>query len=205
MRLALGKKALDILLEVKAVDDNGLGRLRLGALLRLGFVTRHDRKEQLFRIRGPAKVSQIVLDVGELLGLTSAAVEQPHLRALGVALAAGGEGEKAAVGAPARVAGAVLAAGELDVLCPVPAHHPEVGEVLVFAGVHVPHGVGDPLDIGRDLRRSDADHLPHVIEGHAVLRGRRLGRRWIAPGLRVRGGQAQRKGAGATMQDHLGR
>ena len=104
VRLQIGKVALAIFLEVKAINDDGPRLLGL-ALLGLRLVFRLDRQQQSLRVGRPAEAAEVVFDVGDLLRFAAAAVEHPHLRAFGCAtLAPRGEGEVASIGAPLRSA-----------------------------------------------------------------------------------------------------
>src|SRR5579875_342656 len=112
------------------VEHDGLGWFGLSAFLRLGLFALRDGEQKLLAVRGPPVVVKVLFHIGELLGFAAAPVKNPDLRALGVALTAGGERQIAAVGTPARIADRFLTAGELDILGPVPTDHPEIRDAL---------------------------------------------------------------------------
>ena len=90
--------------------------------------------------------------VGDPLGLSSAAIEQPDLIHLARIVPVGKKCQVPAVGAPAGRVLAGLAGGQPNASAALPAHHPDVAVVLVLGGIGHGHGVGHPGTVGRDLR-----------------------------------------------------
>ena len=166
-----------VALELVAIDDDGRLRLLLPALDLLGVLARigiAHHEHQARAVGRPLVVVDAALDVGELLGLAAGAIEQPDLRALLLLVLVAArrrEREVLAVRAPPRTRLAVLARRELHGPRAVPAHHPDVAVALVLLDVRRPHGVGDPVAVGRDLRVRDALELAQVVQGERALGG----------------------------------
>ena len=117
--------ALNVLLEVVAIDDDGLGRRWGLPFLSVGFGLGMEGEQELFRVGRPAVAFDVLVgDGGELLGLAAAAVEEPDLGAFGGTRTRGRKADVPAVWAEFGRAGAFLAEGELEVDGAIPFDHP---------------------------------------------------------------------------------
>ena len=170
--------ALDVLLEVVAIDLDGRLRLALPAFLLLGIVVgilvvQHQRQPRA--VGRPRVVGHAAVDLGELHRLAAGTIEQPHLRALLLLVLVAARGEERqvlAVGAPARTRLGVGRRGDLHVRAAIPRHHPDIGVALVLLGVDRHHGVGDPSAFWRALRVVDRAHARVVVERERLGGGR---------------------------------
>src|SRR5690348_7304368 len=168
--------ASDVLLEMIAVDYDGLGRLRRrggsGAFgLRrflVGTEVAKDEDEAL-GIRRPFEALEVQLRVRELRGFAAFAIEEPDLVALGRPRTAGSEREIFAVGRPARRAFRFLAFGELAFAGTISGGHPDVRIALVGFDVGGADIVGDPFAVGRALRVADVAHAGEIVDGQVAL------------------------------------
>src|SRR5262245_50491064 len=139
MYLPRGEIAGFVFLEIEAVDDNRRRRLVLIVALGAGQrVVEHDERET-GAIRRPVVVDHVALELGELLRIAAAAIEEPELIRPILLAPVREESEIAAVRAPAGRVLAVGALRELDGLLSVPARHPKIRGALVASDVGRPH------------------------------------------------------------------
>ncbi len=126
----------------------------------LGIGIRHEHR-QLRAVGRPRDRGSAGLVIGDGLRLAAAPIEEIDLRLLAVARR--GEGEIAAVGAPARAVLRLLAARQPDRIAACRRDHVDVGVGGVLLPIHRRHGVGDPRAVGTDPRIADALELEDVV------------------------------------------
>ncbi len=132
LRVLVRQIAVDVLLEVIAIDHDRLRRLRLCVLvvaLWLVFLT--QRQQQLLRIRRPSIVAQILLHIRHLARLAAAPVHHPYLRTLCLPRPRRSECQIASVRTPLRRTRRFRAVGQLKIVRAIPIHHPQLGDVLI--------------------------------------------------------------------------
>jgi hypothetical protein len=173
VRAAVVEVAAPVALEGVAVDDNRLGCLRAlpGAAL-----------------RGPASSGSgsVTTSTKRLLSGDQAKSEMPPFTS--VSLNASPPARfRSQICPPARPAvtrrrpgtgcqgstGRALAVGrvrQLDLPLPIPAHHPDVGVVLVRVLDGAGDRVGDPLPVRRPLRVPDLAEVVEIVHGQGPLR-----------------------------------
>ena len=179
--------AVDILLELEAVEDDGRRGFLFGFLggrERVG-VGVADDEGQALAVGRPHVVGHAALELGHLLGFAAGPVQQPELGVAAVLLAAARhEAQELAVGAEAGLGLAGRSGGHAQVLGAVGAGHPHVGVALVGGRIGARHGVGHPGPVGRKLG------VGHVAQPRQVAELEGPGR-----GLRPQGRQGQYQGS----------
>ena len=174
--------AVDVALELPAVDDDRLG-VGLRLLLRgrrAGGIGRADEigivgidvvdhQGEALAVRRPGELGDVGLVVGQPHRLAAGAVEQPDLHLL--ALARREEGEVAAVRAPARRALPLRRSGQPVRLAAGERHHPDVAVLGVLLGVQARHGERHQAAVRAHPRIADRLELVDVVGGEQALPG----------------------------------
>ena len=162
--VTLRQVAFDVLLELETVDDQRRhGFLVLLVTLGVARVGVLDDQGKTFGVRRPGEILHPALDLRDALGLAARERQEPDLVVLVLVAAAGQEGERPAVGTPARVRLLVLAGGERAVFRAVPPGEPQVGGAFIFGEVHRADRVGDGRAVGRKLRVADRTQEGDVL------------------------------------------
>ena len=162
----LRKISVPVLLEVQCVDHDGLGPR--------GRLALHQGEHETLAVRRPRILANVSLDAGDLAGISAAPVQQHELPLLGARRGCD-KGKIAAIGAPARIAGAVRRGRQRQPLAAVPTHHPDRAACLVGFAIVRRHHIGDPQAVGRHLRIAHVLHAVEVVRRQRSARRRRIG------------------------------
>ena len=170
MVVQLAQPAGLVLLELEAVEHDGLGRLGRGVARRLGVGVRiagHQREPPA--VGRPGQVAHAAGQVGDPLRLAAPAVEQPDLLHLSRIVAIRQVRDVAPVRAPARGVVRPRMPREPHLLRPVPARQPDVGVVPVLRGIHHGHRIRHPRAVRRDLRIADVPQPGEIVRSDGAL------------------------------------
>src|SRR5688572_18183375 len=107
MTALVAEVALNVLLEVVTVEDDGLRGFRLRGVAGVAVVRVIDDQSEPSCVGRPFVRADAALDLGESRCFAAATIEKPHLTTL-ASVARGQEGQVSAVRAPARLTFAVL-------------------------------------------------------------------------------------------------
>jgi len=136
--------------DVAIGDAELLFGLVLLALQRVG-VLQAELADELRAVGRPLEAGEAAFQIGQRPGLAAVDGQQMELRLL-LAAAVRHEGQRPAVGRPARLGVGPLAVAELAQAAAVAVGQPQIGDLLLRRPLHALNTEDDLRPVGRDLR-----------------------------------------------------